>query len=251
MKLLAKWVVEQIDKVPEEKACTSLPCVWSVPQSRGRIEKQTINEMQIKSPPSKKLKQDKKNTTTENKGIVSTLHYAYESSIEENKEKISNLINKISIINPNLHFFGIVNQNYQNNIETKFGMMPEGSVLAIHAPIIQPNFKVYSNLREITNMSIFNSYKNPSYPFNNTDCNLDKYIQKVTDLKVLKLIELLKISSDDINQIERLTRDQARCSLWFEKRNNRFTASLCNKIKNVKSEKRLKTLAIQYCISKR
>ncbi|XP_065656656.1 uncharacterized protein LOC101240241 isoform X7 [Hydra vulgaris] len=202
-----------------------------------------INNLQIKSSQSKKLKQDQNKTTTENKGIVSTLHNTCESSIEKNKEKNSNLINKISIISPDLHFIGIVNQNYQNNIKTNFGMMPEGSVLAIHAPIMQPNFKVYSNLKDITNMPIFNSYKYPSYPFNNNDCNLDEYLQKATDLKALKLIESLKINSDDINQIERLTRNQARCSLWFEKRNNHFTSSLCNKIKSVKGEKELKTQA--------
>nr|XP_047145903.1 uncharacterized protein LOC124818853 [Hydra vulgaris] len=130
-------------------------------------------------------------------------------------------------------------------------MMPEGSVLAIHAPIIQPNFKVYSNLKEITNICLYLIVINIQVtPFNNTDCNLDGYIQKITDLKALKLIELLKISSDDINQIERLTRDQARCSLWFDKSNNRFTVSLCNKIKNGKSEKGLKTLAYNIVFQK-
>ena len=31
MKLVGKWVIDKINKIPETKACTSKPCVWSIP----------------------------------------------------------------------------------------------------------------------------------------------------------------------------------------------------------------------------
>ena len=39
MKLVGKWVLDRQTEIPETKACTSVPCVWSVPQSRDRTEK--------------------------------------------------------------------------------------------------------------------------------------------------------------------------------------------------------------------
>ena len=42
MKLVAKWVIDKINNIPEPKACTSKPCAWSVPQNRERLEKSPI-----------------------------------------------------------------------------------------------------------------------------------------------------------------------------------------------------------------
>ena len=36
MKLVAKWVIDKINKIPEPKACTSKPCAWSIPHSREK-----------------------------------------------------------------------------------------------------------------------------------------------------------------------------------------------------------------------
>jgi len=51
LKMLAKWVIDRLPIVPVEKACTSKPCTWSIPQSRGRIDKPKISDLEIKSPP--------------------------------------------------------------------------------------------------------------------------------------------------------------------------------------------------------
>ena len=57
MKLIAKWVLDQLKEIPEPKACTEKPCQWSIPQSRGRIEKLDTTNLKIMTPkPSKKRK---------------------------------------------------------------------------------------------------------------------------------------------------------------------------------------------------
>ena len=55
-KVIAKWVIDRATIIPQQRACTSKPCVWSVPQSRGRLEKHSITDLEITSPPSKKSK---------------------------------------------------------------------------------------------------------------------------------------------------------------------------------------------------
>ena len=56
MKLVAKWAIDKFTKIPEMKACTSKPCSWSVPQSRGKLFKSPISEISLMSPASKKQK---------------------------------------------------------------------------------------------------------------------------------------------------------------------------------------------------
>ena len=55
-KVIAKWVIDRATIIPQQRACTSKPCVWSVPQSRGRLEKHSITDLEITSPPSKNSK---------------------------------------------------------------------------------------------------------------------------------------------------------------------------------------------------
>ena len=41
-KVIAKWTIDRVSIIPQQRACTSKPCIWSVPQSRGRLEKQSV-----------------------------------------------------------------------------------------------------------------------------------------------------------------------------------------------------------------
>ena len=54
MKLVAKWKIDKITKIPDIKACTSTPFTWSVPQSRDKLFKSPISEISLISPASKK-----------------------------------------------------------------------------------------------------------------------------------------------------------------------------------------------------
>ena len=47
MKMVTKWVADGLTTVPEAVACTSKPQYWSIPQSRGRVTKIPISEMNL------------------------------------------------------------------------------------------------------------------------------------------------------------------------------------------------------------
>ena len=82
----------------------------------------------------------------------------------------------------------------------------------------------------------------PKYPFTNTEMKLKTFINNISDIRKLKLLESLKIENETVNSIENKTKEQANCPEWF-KRKNRFTASICNKLNSVKTNRGLSTLA--------
>ena len=47
MKMVTKWVADGLTAVPEAVACTSKPQYWSIPQSRGKVTKIPIPEMNV------------------------------------------------------------------------------------------------------------------------------------------------------------------------------------------------------------
>ena len=75
-KVIAKWVIDRVTIIPQQRTCTSKPYVWSVPQSRGRLEKHSVNELEIKSPPNKKSKVSESNSTQQgiNSAYVADAH---------------------------------------------------------------------------------------------------------------------------------------------------------------------------------
>ena len=47
MKLVLKWVIDKLTKVPEIKASTLRPFILSVPQIRGKLFKSPISEISL------------------------------------------------------------------------------------------------------------------------------------------------------------------------------------------------------------
>ena len=97
MKLVAKWVIDKINKIPEPKACTSKPCAWSIPQSRERLENSPISSLKIFSSTATKSKintssTNTSNTTSSDKGIASSLYDARtESNRKNGKRKLQEM----------------------------------------------------------------------------------------------------------------------------------------------------------------
>ena len=82
-KVIAKSVIDRVTIIPQQRDCTSRACVWFVPQSRSRLEKHSINDLGIKSPPSKKPKVSESNSTKQ--GINSILYVADAHSRPDNE----------------------------------------------------------------------------------------------------------------------------------------------------------------------
>ena len=91
MKLVSKWVIDQLKFIPYAKACISGLCTWSVPQSRDRVHKPQINSISLTSPPSK---EDKKEDSTESKTTIHSLLYdpRQESARLFDSDKVKNLV---------------------------------------------------------------------------------------------------------------------------------------------------------------
>ena len=53
----------------------------------------------------------------------------------------------------------------------------------------------------------------------------------------------MKIDNETVNSIENQTKEQENCPGWFKQRKNRFTASICNNLNSVKTNRGLSTLA--------
>ena len=145
MKLVTKWAIDKLTKIPEIKACTSKPCTWSVPQSRGKLFKSPISEISLISPASKKQKTTDENATT--KGIKSSLYDArIESRRVLNDSKVNEMFDFLSKGKPDIHTLQVLNNLKNTFLETKFGMMPVGSALSYQCSLIPADFNIYSSL---------------------------------------------------------------------------------------------------------
>lgn len=251
LKMVAKWVLDGRTEIPIQKACTSTPCVWSVPQSRGRTEKPKISELTIISPLAKKAKTSddiEDSSTRRSSGISSSLYNpCVNHDCNESISKTKELIAELRKSNPNLHFLEVANPDANLFVETKFGSAVEGSPLAVQTALISPSFSVYTNnLPQPMEQNDCVRLNYPAFPFQNPSYRMERFLDvivKSKDERKILLLESLWQEIPMLNQIETKTRDQAASREWFQIRKNRFTASLCNKIKSVKTDRGLKNLA--------
>ena len=243
MKLVAKWAIDKLTIIPEIKACTSKPCTWSVPQSRGKLFKSPISEISLISPASKKQKTIDENATP--KGIKSSLYDARIGSQRVlNDSKVDEMFDFLSKEKPNIHALQVLNKSEKTFVETKFGMMPVGSALSYQCSLIPADFNIYSNLPVVKECD-FNYLQFPDFPFSNTENNIQSYIDKIKDAGKVSILNNLKLNNDKVVSKESSTRNQANDPEWFKHRKNRFTASLCNRLgsNGPKTSKGFKTLA--------
>ena len=117
IKLVAKWVIDKINKIPEPKACTSKPCAWSILQSREKLEKSPISSLKIFSPTTTKSKintcskgsaiyntssTNTNSTASGDKGITLSLYDARTESNQKNgKRKLQEMYDVIYSHNKN------------------------------------------------------------------------------------------------------------------------------------------------------
>ena len=146
MKLVVKWVIDKINKIPKPKVCTSKPCAWSISQSRERLEKSTISSLNIFSPTETKSKinscsksstinkaigANTSNTTSSDKGTTSSLYDARtESNRKNGKRKLQEMHDVIYSHNKNIPMLSVIDLNQEKRINTSFGTMSVGSVLS-------------------------------------------------------------------------------------------------------------------------
>ena len=262
MKLLAKWVLDNLTEIPKEVACTSKLCYWSVPQGRDRTTKALISEINFVSPEShrkRKLTNDvnsdednedieprpkKKNRA--NKGIVSTLYDPRSLDTRHvDQDKLSTLFSHLQ--NDNVMAANVINENLSKTSvvsTTQFGKVPVGSVLSNQCPSIPSDFKVYCNI-DTSRETELTMHIYPTFPFVLEEDDISEYLRTLSSQTKIDFIEKLKISKHDVNVIERDTIEQANNPDWFMYRAGRFTASRNNQLssRNPKTDRGFISLA--------
>ena len=97
--VITTWAIDRVSIMPQQRGCTSKPCVWSVPQSRGCLEKHSINDLEIKSLPSKKSKVSESNSNKQ--GTTSALYDADARNRPDNENSnISKLVDSLKRSKP-------------------------------------------------------------------------------------------------------------------------------------------------------
>ena len=241
LKLIANWVLERRQEVPAQDACTSRPCLWSVPKSRDRVEKVPVADINVISP------QVNKNNTSQRKrkaGVETTLYEARSAATRStNVEKVKDLFNDMKNENSEIPFVSLLDNVYiEKMISTKFGQVPVGSVISNQCPQIPSDFKIYCSIDHQPIPHQFCVF--PDFPMHESPNLLDSYLNGLSDSEQ-KFIETLQVTSDQVDTVEKGTRDQANNPDWFKYRKGRFTASLNNvyRNKNPKTDKGFESLA--------
>ena len=223
MKLCAKWVIEGRKEIPSDVACTSRSCVWSVPKSRGRVNKEPIASLK----PFTSTKTKPKTSTKKMKERLSTLYDARSKLLEHNNSnKLNDLVQSTNNENPSIPFLSVVRKDNTNQptIATTFGHVHVGSVLSNQCPLVSSDF-TYCTINLEKNLLSFVDF--PNFPIVENDSCIDKYIQQLSVDKQT-LIDQLRVSASQISTIEIETREQSNNPEWFKQRANRFTASKNN-----------------------
>ena len=101
--------------------------------------------------------------------------------------------------------------------------------------LLPPTFKVYTSNIPANDISYVNKMPTtyPKYSFTNTEMKVKTFIDNISDIRKLKLLQSLKIDNGEVNSVENQTKEEANCSEWFKPRKNKFAASTCNKFKLV------------------
>ena len=245
-------MLDRQTEIPEAKACTSAPCVWSVPQSLDRTEKPPLADLTIKTPDAvrhsknKASPNDPESSRKRRKGIKSTLYEARVSQARSfDMEKFKVLSDNLKKCNSNSHASSVFNTMSQEEAETRFGKVPLGSVLSVQCLLLPASFNVYCNIKQCDTSQQFAFIDYPSFPLIENPEIINNNLKNVSDDKKLKILNDLKITRGDVSLIEERTRDQSENQHWFKLHQNRFTASMNNILhqKDPKTPRGFKTLA--------
>ena len=240
MKQICRWALDKVNTIPSAIACTSKPCLWSVPQSRGRVDKRPLTEIVVRSP---KLSKDSGDQEKKRKKpIKSTLYNACSSKQASNCDnKLDKLMTALRNENPAIPALTAFNANAPY-VPTQFGSMPLGSVLSVHLPAVPQNFNVYCSWNLCPNVSLFSVY--PSFPIVLNRNVLNPYLQMLS-AEEQSFVFSLKVTNDQVRLIEENTQLQAKSPEWFKERKFRVTASINNKLALYKTDKGRRSLAVQ------
>ena len=220
---IADYSLYQLISTPEEKACTSMTRRWGVPSANSSA-KQPIMDIAIRKNPNSK------------KGITCTLYNPRVSGTDTD----NSFTNRLEVLKQ--HFTskssltGIVAVNPpQRNCsvysETHYGNFEIGSTLANHVCVFDETFEFLANLEPADDSPVISDGEIifPEIPAYDIIKDFWSYIY-TGDSNEETFLNSLNITFQDCVKIEKDTRNQSDCSLWFELLKPRITSSKSHRI---------------------
>ena len=216
---LADYSLQSLIKVPSERACTSQLRKWGIPGDK-ESKKEPVMKTSI-------VTQDHK------RGIQPTLYEArLNFNINDNKLKVIEMKEKLSKIDKNIGYSHVIPSNMKFSDEfTKFGTQFIGSPLSYQLLPLEENFKFITNINKVDKYSVITEeitmldYDKVPLGVVNYNCEWEPLSSKEK-----QYMEKLFITMEGSFELEKATRRQRDCELWFEERKNRITSSNAHKI---------------------
>ena len=197
---LASYMMAKLRAVQEDVAKTSQPQTWHKPRGK-HIAGTEVQNLQVVG--------YAKNTTSRCKTDRNTMSTLY-NPIRGELPSLTNLRDGLQDASPNALVIPMLITS-TNIIQTKYGVAPVGSALAIQQ-------KLHSHYI----LNIYDGLTFPSLPMSNKMIN-----NNCTVLSQKQQVELdgLILSNDEIQHFEECTRLQSDSKLWHKLREFRITAS--------------------------
>ncbi|KAG1929305.1 uncharacterized protein LOC120474911 [Pimephales promelas] len=206
----------KLKTVPPTIPSTSTLQTWHRPRTRG-INPEAVDRLLVRKP-----------KTSSRSGIKSTLYRAYTGPIPNNTVLCS--VESLKSVRPQPLICKVLHGlSEMNLVESKFGLVPKGSLLSYQCPA-QSSRKAVKHAEA------------PPFP----KLPLDGYkfegrFQFVPDFHDMLFLESLAVTQE--LSIEKDTRDQSQSALWNQMRTPRITSSRFREVCHVRGESTSQALA--------
>ena len=147
------------------------------------------------------------------KGIKSLYEARIESQRVLNDSKVDEIFDILSKEKPTIHALQVLNKSEKTSFETKFGMMPVGSVLSYQCSLIAVDFNICSNLPKVNECN-FIYLQFPDLHLVTLKIT-PNHIDKIKDASKMSILNKLKLNNGEVISIESSTRNQANDTEWF------------------------------------
>ena len=215
---LADYLLNQLQNVTEELACTSKLRQWGIP-GQSSSTKDPIMSCIIQK-------------EYEKKGISSTLLYnpRINDSRENDFARFTELENKLRDEDLRIGYAHCMDASLVATKTTKHGEFVIGSPLSFQLATVDFHIKFVANVPS-NHQALFSNHEFTNLPlvFHSEEHEAHARDWILNEEEILFLKTLL-ISAEQSNKIEQKTIKQNKCEKWFKYRKNRITTSVAHKV---------------------
>ena len=218
--------LENEDDMQPKRSCTSTLQRW---RRKGRgdcINPQPVMEVLVTKT---SLELDKQSSSRDSG--VKCLLYEARNSLKGQRASETKLLERLRELNPKMALSQIMTARTESTtlVPTKFGKSPQGSFASYQLSVTEGNFKVFCDISSVNRSDSDNHVHDsqltafPRFPLRASHEQFQIPTEISGDERCL--LEKIQVDVDELNEIERKTREQSTCQEWKDERKFRFTAS--------------------------